>query len=95
MLHYQSGTRTYGLISPLASTGSDQLVQQLLGEFAQLKISKFGSRISNVEASFYISASADGVLWNTNRKNSKLLGNTTFAIVEQSVSESMAPIFLC
>ena len=88
--NYQSGTRTYGMISPLASTGSD--TSTIAGEFAQLKITKFGSRVSNVEASFYISASADGVLGIPSGRTA-VVGNSTFAIVEQSVSESMAPIF--
>ena len=87
---YQSGTRTYGLIFPLASTSSAG--STIIGEFAQLKISKFGSRISNVEASFYISASADGVNGIPTGRT-QVTSNTTFAIVEQSVSESMAPIF--
>ena len=78
------------MISPLASTGSDSTA--IAGEFAQLKITKFGSRISNVEASFYISASADGVLGIPSGRTA-VVGNSTFAIVEQSVSESMAPIF--
>jgi len=87
---YQSGTRTYGLIFPLASTSSAG--STIVGEFAQLKISKFGSRISNVEASFYISASTDGVNGIPTGKT-QVTSNTTYAIVEQSVSESMAPIF--
>ena len=87
---YQSGTRTYGLIFPLASTSSAG--STIVGEFAQLKISKFGSRISNVEASFYISASADGVNGIPTGRT-QVTSNTTYAIVEQSVSESMAPIF--
>ena len=87
---YQSGTRTYGLIFPLASTSSAG--STIVGEFAQLKISKFGSRVSNVEASFYISASADGINGIPTGRT-QVTSNTTFAIVEQSVSESMAPIF--
>ena len=87
---FQSGTRTYGLIFPLASTSSDS--STIAGEFAQLNISKFGSRVTNLEASFYISASNDGVNGIPTGKT-KVVGNTTFAIVEQSVSESMAPIF--
>ena len=88
--NYQSGTRTYGMIAPLASTGSES--STIAGEFSQLKISKFGSRVSNVEASFYISASSDGVLGIPSGRT-LVVGNSTFAIVEQSVSESMAPIF--
>ena len=87
---FQSGTRTYGLIFPLASTSSDS--STIAGEFAQLNISKFGSRVTNLEASFYISASNDGVNGIPTGKT-QVVGNTTFAIVEQSVSESMAPIF--
>lgn len=87
---YQSGTRTYGLIFPLASTSS--AASTIVGEFAQLKISKFGSRVSNVEASFYISASTDGVNGIPTGRT-QVTSNTTYAIVEQSVSESMAPIF--
>ena len=83
--NYQSGTRTYGLIFPLASTSSTS--NAIAGDFAQLKISKFGSRVSNVEASFYITASSDGINGIPTGKN------TTYAVVEQSVSESMAPIF--
>ena len=87
---FQSGTRTYGLIFPLASTSSAG--STIVGEFAQLKISKFGSRVSNVEASFYISASTDGVNGIPTGRT-QVTTNTTYAIVEQSVSESMAPIF--
>ena len=87
---YESGTRTYGVIFPLASTSSTS--DQIQGEFAQLKITKFGSRVSNLEASFYISASADGINGLPTGKT-QLSSNTTYAIVEQSVSESMAPIF--
>jgi len=87
---FQSGTRTYGLIFPLASTSSDS--STIAGEFAQLKITKFGSRVSNVEASFYISASNDGVNGIPTGKT-QVSTNSTFALVEQSVSESMAPIF--
>ena len=87
---FQSGTRTYGLIFPLASTSSDS--STIAGEFAQLNISKFGSRVTNLEASFYISASNDGVNGIPTGKT-QVVGNTTFAIVEQSVSESMARIF--
>ena len=88
--NYQSGTRTYGMIFPLASTSSTS--NAIAGDFAQLKISKFGSRISNVEASFYITASSDGVNGIPTGKT-QLDTNTTYAVVEQSVSESMAPIF--
>ena len=87
---YESGTRTYGVIFPLASTSS--ISTQIFGEFAQLKVTKFGSRVSNLEASFYISASADGINGLPTGKT-QLSSNTTYAIVEQSVSESMAPIF--
>ena len=88
--NYQSGTRTYGMIFPLASTSSTS--NAIAGDFAQLKISKFGSRVSNVEASFYITASSDGVNGIPTGKT-QLDTNTTYAVVEQSVSESMAPIF--
>ena len=37
--NYQSGTRTYGMIFPLASTSSTS--NAIAGDFAQLKISKF------------------------------------------------------
>ena len=87
---YQDGTRTYGMIFPLASTSSAG--STIVGDFAQLKISKFGSRTSNVNASFYITASSDGVNGIPTGKT-QVTTNTTFAIVEQSVSESMAPIF--
>ena len=78
------------MIFPLASTSSTS--NAIAGDFAQLKISKFGSRVSNVEASFYITASSDGVNGIPTGKT-QLDTNTTYAVVEQSVSESMAPIF--
>ena len=38
-INNESGTTTYGIIFPLASTSSDP--SQIVGDFAQLKISKF------------------------------------------------------
>ena len=87
---WSTGDNTYGLIFPVASTSSDST--QIFGEYAQLKITRTGSRVSNVETSFYISASSDGVNGEPTGRT-QLSSNTTYAIVEQSVSESLAPIF--
>ena len=87
---FKSGDNSYALIFPLASTSSTS--DQILGDFAQLKITRTGSRISNVNASFYISASSDGINGIPTGKT-QLSSNSTYAIVEQSVSESLAPIF--
>ena len=87
---WTTGDNTYGLIFPVASTSS--VSTQIFGEYAQLKITKTGSRTSNVDVSFYISASSDGVNGEPTGRT-QLSSNTTYAIVEQSVSESLAPIF--
>ncbi len=87
---WSSGDNTYGLIFPVASTSSDST--QIFGEYAQLKITRTGSRTSNVDVSFYISASSDGINGIPTGRT-QLSSNTTYAIVEQSVSESLAPIF--
>ena len=55
---FKASSNTYALVLPLASTGAPG--SPITGDFAQLKITKFGSRTNNVNASYYISASVDG-----------------------------------
>ena len=87
---FKADQNTYALVLPLASSGDP--TSQLTGDYAQLKITKFGSRTNNVNASYYISASIDGV--NGLPSNTVMLnGNTTFAIAEQSFSQSISPIY--
>ena len=87
---YKSTNNTYALILPIANTGDS--ATPIVGDFAQLKITKFGSRTSNVNASFYISASVNGI--NAFPASTTMVStNTTFAIAEQSFSQSISPIY--
>ena len=91
---YKSNTNTYALVLPLATAAVP--AASLVGEFAQLKITKFGSRTNNVDASFYISASLDGINGLPESGGAKTVmvsSNTTFAIAEQSFSQSISPIY--
>ena len=91
---YKSNTNTYALILPLATAAAP--ANTLTGEFAQLKITKFGSRTNNVDASYYISASVDGINGLPDfggTKSVMVSSNTTFAIAEQSFSQSITPIY--
>ena len=56
---FKASSNTYALVLPLATTSSP--TSQIVGDYAQLKITKFGSRTNNVDASYYISASVDGI----------------------------------
>ena len=87
---FLASSNTYALVLPLATTSSP--TSQIVGDFAQLKITKFGSRTNNVDASFYISASVDGI--NAFPASTTMVStNTTFAIAEQSFSQSISPIY--
>ena len=87
---FAASSNTYALVLPLATTSSP--TSQIVGDFAQLKITKFGSRTNNVDASFYISASVDGI--NAFPASTTMVStNTTFAIAEQSFSQSISPIY--
>jgi len=87
---FKASSNTYALVLPLASTGAPG--SPITGDFAQLKITKFGSRTNNVNASYYISASVNGV--NAFPASTTMVStNTTFAIAEQSFSQSISPIY--
>ena len=87
---FVASSNTYALVLPLATTSSP--TSQIVGDYAQLKITKFGSRTNNVDASFYISASVDGI--NAFPASTTMVSsNTTFAIAEQSFSQSISPIY--
>ena len=87
---FAASSNTYALVLPLANTGDS--ATPITGDFAQLKITKFGSRTNNVDASFYISASVDGI--NAFPASTTMVSsNTTFAIAEQSFSQSISPIY--
>ena len=87
---FVASSNTYALVLPLANTGDS--ATPITGDFAQLKITKFGSRTNNVDASFYISASVDGI--NAFPASTTMVStNTTFAIAEQSFSQSISPIY--
>ena len=87
---FAASSNTYALVLPLATTSSP--TSQIVGDYAQLKITKFGSRTNNVDASFYISASVDGI--NAFPASTTMVSsNTTFAIAEQSFSQSISPIY--
>ena len=87
---FVASSNTYALVLPLAASGDP--TSQLTGDYAQLKITKFGSRTNNVDASFYISASVDGI--NAFPASTTMVSsNTTFAIAEQSFSQSISPIY--
>ena len=87
---FKASSNTYALVLPLASTGAPG--SPITGDFAQLKITKFGSRTNNVNASYYISASVNGV--NAFPASTTMVStNTTFAIAEQSFSQSITPIY--
>ncbi len=88
--NYTAGGNKYAILFPLANTSSDST--QIVGEFAQLEVSKFGSRSNNVNASYYISASATGVD-GIPAGRTMLSTNTTFAIAEMSFSQSLTPIY--
>ena len=87
---FKADQNTYALVLPIANTGDS--ATPIVGDFAQLKITKFGSRTSNVNASFYISASVNGI--NAFPASTTMVStNTTFAIAEQSFSQSISPIY--
>ena len=87
---FVASSNTYALVLPLANTGDS--ATPITGDFAQLKITKFGSRTNNVDASFYISASVDGI--NAFPASTTMVSsNTTFEIAEQSFSQSISPIY--
>ena len=90
MQYLKTDQNTYALVLPLATTSSP--TSQIVGDYAQLKITKFGSRTNNVNASFYISASVNGI--NAFPASTTMVSsNTTFAIAEQSFSQSISPIY--
>ena len=87
---FLASSNTYALVLPLATTAAPG--SPVTGDYAQLKITKFGSRTNNVDASFYISASVDGI--NAFPASTTMVSsNTTFAIAEQSFSQSISPIY--
>ena len=87
---YNSSDNKFGVLLQQASTSS--LSSAINGEFAQYEISRVVDRQNTLEASFYITSSANGILAEESDK-AATSGITSFAIVELSYSSSLAPIF--
>lgn len=87
---YNSSDNKFGVLLQQASTSS--LSSAISGEFAQYEISRVVDRQNTLEASFYITSSANGILAEESDK-AATSGITSFAIVELSYSSSLAPIF--
>jgi hypothetical protein len=87
---YNSSDNKFGVLLQQASTSS--LSSAINGEFAQYEISRVVDRQNSLEASFYITSSANGILAEELDK-AVASGITSFAIVELSYSSSLAPIF--
>ena len=87
---YNSSDNKFGVLLQQASTSS--LSSAINGEFAQYEISRVVDRQNTLEASFYITSSANGVLAEEDDK-AAASGITSFAIVELSYSSSLATIF--
>lgn len=87
---YNSSDNKFGVLLQQASTSS--LSSAINGEFAQYEISRVVDRQNTLEASFYITSSANGILAEEDDK-AAASGITSFAIVELSYSSSLATIF--
>ena len=87
---YNSSNNKFGVLLQRASTSS--LSSAINGEFAQYEISRVIDRQNTLQASFYITSSANGVLAEEDDK-AVASGITSFAIVELSYSSSLATIF--
>jgi hypothetical protein len=87
---YNSSNNKFGVLLQQASTSS--LSSAINGEFAQYEISRVIDRQNTLQASFYITSSANGVLAEEDDK-AVASGITSFAIVELSYSSSLATIF--
>lgn len=87
---YNSSDNKFGVLLQQASTSS--LSSAINGEFAQYEISRVVDRQNSLEASFYITSSANGILAEELDK-AVASGITSFAIVELSYSSSLATIF--
>ena len=88
--YYNPTQNKYGVLLLQASTSS--LSSAISGEFAQYEISRVIDRQNAVQASFYITSSATGILAEEPDK-AAASGITSFAIVELSYSSSLATIF--
>lgn len=87
---YNPSNNKFGVLLQQASTSS--LSSAINGEFAQYEISRVIDRQNTLQASFYITSSANGVLAEEDDK-AVASGITSFAIVELSYSSSLATIF--
>ena len=88
--YYDPTQNKFGVLLLQASTSS--LSSAISGEFAQYEISRVIDRQNAVQASFYITSSATGILAEEPDK-AAASGITSFAIVELSYSSSLATIF--
>lgn len=87
---YDPSQNKFGVLLLQASTSS--LSSTISGEFAQYEISRVTDRQNSLQASFYVTSSATGILAEEPDK-AAATGITSFAIVELSYSSSLATIF--
>jgi len=87
---YDPSQNKFGVLLLQASTSS--LSSTISGEFAQYEVSRVTDRQNSLQASFYVTSSATGILAEEPDK-AAATGITSFAIVELSYSSSLATIF--
>ena len=88
--YYDPSQNKFGVLLLQASTSS--LSSTISGEFAQYEVSRVTDRQNSLQASFYVTSSATGILAEEPDK-AAATGITSFAIVELSYSSSLATIF--